>query len=248
MDRLPAGLPLSRGCRRGPFSALCCSSFISMTYLIVLSPRSIYSWTIVFLCRTIEGIPDQLALQSDLTKLQQWADFGGMQFNPGKCTIFLSPMVPLNTRNFILYVARYYNILPKPNTWGRVTLSSDLQWSKHSQDITSKCSSTLGLLRRNFPGCPIKLREQAYIALIRSRLKYCSAVWDPLLKKHINSIEAVQCRAACFTVQDYRYSSSVTAMPSDLNWLLLKDRRKDNRLALLYQIIRGKISVEAENI
>ena len=36
------------GCRRGPFSALCCSSFISMTYLIVLSPRSVYSWSIIF--------------------------------------------------------------------------------------------------------------------------------------------------------------------------------------------------------
>ena len=39
------------------------------------------------LYRTIEGIPDQLALQSDLTKLQQWADLWGMQFNPGKYTI-----------------------------------------------------------------------------------------------------------------------------------------------------------------
>ena len=131
-----------------------------------------------------------------------------------------------------------------------VTLSSDLQWSKHiqSKHITSKCSSTLGLLCRDLPGCPIKLHEQAYIALIRSRLQYCSAVWDPLLKKDINSVEAVQRRAARFTVQDYRYLSSVTAMLSDLNWLLLKDRTKDIRLALLYQIIRGKISAEAENI
>ena len=63
------------------------------------------------LYRTIEGIPDQLALQSDLTKLQQRTDLWGMQS-------LLSPMVPLNTRNFILYVARYYNILPKPNAWG----------------------------------------------------------------------------------------------------------------------------------
>ena len=35
------------GCRRGPFSAPCCSSFISTTHLIVLSPRSVYSRTIV---------------------------------------------------------------------------------------------------------------------------------------------------------------------------------------------------------
>ena len=62
------------------------------------------------------------------------------------------------------------------------------------------------------------------------------------------SVEAVQRKAARFTVQDYRYSSSVTAMLSHLTWLLLKDRRNDIRLALLFQIIRGKISAEAENI
>ena len=151
-------------------------------------------------------------------------------------------MVPLNTGNFILYVARYYNIFPKPNTWG---LPSVVTYSGLNIFRTLLAS---GLLRRNLSGCPIKLREQAYIALIRSRLEYCSAVWDPHLKKDINSVEAVQHRAARFTVQDYRYSSSVTAMLSDLNWLLLKDRRKDIRLDLLFQIIRGKISAEAENI
>ena len=70
------------------------------------------------LYRTIEGIPDQLALQSDLTKLQQWADLWVCNLIPGNVLSLLSPMVPLNIRNFILYVARYYNILPKPNTWG----------------------------------------------------------------------------------------------------------------------------------
>ena len=57
----------------------------------------------------------------------------------------------------------------------------------------------------------MKLREQAYIALIRSRLEYCFIMWDLHLKKDINSIEAVQRRAARFTVQDYKQSSSVTA-------------------------------------
>ena len=199
------------------------------------------------LYRTIEGIPDQLALQSDLIKLQQWADLWGMQFNPGKCTILTISHGTPKYQKFYTLCGQILQHTSEAKYLG-VTLSSDLQWSKHIQDITSKCSSTLGLLRRYLSGCPIKLREQAYIALIRSRLEYCSAVWDPHLKKDINSVEAVQRRAARFTVQDYRYSSSVTAMLSDLNWLLLKDRRKDIRLTLLFQIIRGKISAEAEYI
>ena len=160
MERLPAGLPLSRGCRRAPFSALCRSSFISTTYLIVLSPRSVYSRTIVFYIEPFEGIPDQLALQSDLTKLQQWADLWGMQFNPGKCTILTISHGTPKYQKFYTLCGQILQHSSEAKYLG-VTLSSDLQWSKHIQDITSKCSSTLGLLRRNLPGCPIKLREQA---------------------------------------------------------------------------------------
>ena len=198
MERLPAGLPLSRGCRRGPFSAPCCSSFIWTTYLIVF--RLFADDCLLY--RTIEGIPDQLALQSDLTKLQQWADLWGMQFNPGKCIILTISHGTPKYQKFYTLCGQILQHTSEAKYLG-VTLSSDLQWSKHIQDITSKCSSTLGLLRRNLSGCPIKLREQAYIALIRSRLEYCSAVWDPHLKKDINSVEAVQ-RASQSRITDIR--------------------------------------------
>ena len=127
-----------------------------------------------------------------------------MQFNPWKCTILSISHGTPKYQKFYTLCGRILQHTSEAKYLG-VTLSNDLQWSKHIQDITSKCSSTLGLLRRNLSGCPIKLREQAYIALIRSRLEYCSAVWDPHLKKDINSVEAVQRSAARFTVQDYRY-------------------------------------------
>ena len=69
------------------------------------------------LYRTIEGIPDQLVLQSDLTKLQQWADLWGMQFNPGKCTSrTISHGTPKYQKFYTLCIK--YNIQTKPNTWG----------------------------------------------------------------------------------------------------------------------------------
>jgi len=55
-----------------------------------------------------------------------------------------------------------------------VLLSDDLQWLKHVQHITAKA-----YLWRNLHHCPEKLRELAYISLVRSRLEYCAAVWDP---------------------------------------------------------------------
>ena len=39
------------------------------------------------LYRIIDGLEDQVQLQSDLRELEQWAADWGMQFNPSKCHV-----------------------------------------------------------------------------------------------------------------------------------------------------------------
>ena len=194
--------------------------------------------------REIGCLEDQLALQRDLDALEAWASRWGMKFNPSKCVILsISRSTPL---------FKIYSLCGTPlqhvseAKYLGVTLSNDLQWNKHIQSLSSKASSTLGLLRRNLHGCPTKLREQAYVSLIRSKVEYCSAIWDPYLIKDINTIEAIQRRAARFVVQDYSRYTSVTNILKDLDWKPLKDRRRDIRLTLLYKIVTGKVAVQAE--
>ena len=50
-----------------------------------------------------------------------------------------------------------------------VTVSDDLEWTKHINAIFTKANSKLSFLRRNLKGCPEKLRETAYFALVRSK-------------------------------------------------------------------------------
>jgi len=95
------------------------------------------------------------------------------------------------------------------------------------ESIAAKSSSTLGLLKRNLSKCPQKLRERAYILLIKSRLEYCAAVWDPYLIKDINTLEGIQRRAARFVIQDHSRFTSVSSLLKDLNWAPLKDCRQD---------------------
>ena len=99
-----------------------------------------------------------------------------------------------------------------------VILSEDLKWGKHIQSITSKANSVLGLLRRNIHHCPEKLREQAFIALVRSRLEYSAPAWDPYLAQNINKQEMVQRRGARFIKQQYDHMASVTAILNQLKW------------------------------
>ena len=88
-----------------------------------------------------------------------------------------------------------------------VTISSDLSWSTHVDNITKKSSHTLNFLRRNLKYCPTQSKEVAYFAMVRSTLEYSSAVWDPHLQKDIDNVERVNRRAARFVSGDHRHQS-----------------------------------------
>ena len=136
--------------------------------------------------------------------------------------------------------------VPKSDYLG-VTISNDLKWAPHIAKITGKAHKTLGFIRRNLKQSPQELRELAYFSMIRSVLDYCSAIWDPHLKKDIDSIEGVQRRAARFVKQDYKWDSSVTKMLQELNWSTLQDRRRETRLVLMYKIVNGVVAVPADD-
>ena len=77
------------------------------------------------------------------------------------------------------------------------------------------------------------------LGLVRSSetfLEYCYSVWNPHTNEHISKIEAVQRRAARFTVQRYRCMASVSAMIQHLKWESLERRRNAASLHLMYKI------------
>ena len=180
-------------------------------------------------------------------RLEEWALTWGMKFNPSKCTILSVSRSRTPLTKFYSLCRIILSQASEAKYLG-VSLNCDMEWAKHIQQVTSSCSSTIGLLHRNLSGCPVQLQERAYISLIRSRLEYASAIWDPHMKKHINSLEAIQRRAARFTTQDFGRTSSVSRMLEDLGWLTLKERRRDIRLSLFFQIIKGKVAVLVEDI
>ena len=199
------------------------------------------------LYRTISSIEDQLKLQADLKSLEDWASTWGMSFNPSKCTIMA---ISRSSSPFIFFYSLCGVILQQVDEakYLGILLSSDLMWSKHIQHLVSKTNSTMGLLWRNLTTSSAKLREQAFISLVCSRLEYCCAIWDPHLAKDRDNLEAVQRRAARFVTQDYSRDTSVTQLLKDPHLLQLKDRRRDIRLSLMYRIVTGKVVVPVDDI
>ena len=88
-----------------------------------------------------------------------------------------------------------------------VTLSNDLEWSKHISTMTNMANSKLSFLRRTLKGCPEKLKQTAYFSLIRSFMEYGATVWDPYQKYNSDKVEGVQRWDARFVKSRYfRYS------------------------------------------
>ena len=79
-----------------------------------------------------------------------------------------------------------------------VTLSDNLDWSKHITTTTTKANARLSFIKRNLKDCPKILKELAYFSLVRSFTDYCSTVWDPHQKYNHDKLEMVQRR--CYSI------------------------------------------------
>ena len=64
-----------------------------------------------------------------------------------------------------------------------IQIDNKLDWNKHISTVAARGQSELAFLNRNLKGCPKKLRDTAYISLIRPALEYSCSVWHPHKKK-----------------------------------------------------------------
>ena len=128
-----------------------------------------------------------------------------------------------------------------------VTITSDLRWSTHVSNVCTKANRTIGFLRRC--SCSQEVKEAAYKGLVHPVLDYGSSVWDHpgvVLKEEL---ESVQKRSARFVTGSYNYETgSMTGILGLLKWKSPKKRRKDNRLILLYKVLKGKASIPTDDL
>ena len=130
-----------------------------------------------------------------------------------------------------------------------VTITSDLRWNTHINNICTKANRTLRFLRRTLVSCLQDVKESAYEGNVRLVLEYGSSVWDPYTDKLQDELEKVQNRDARFVTRNYFFETvSMTGILEQLKWESLKKRRKDNRLILLYKDLKGKARIHTDDL
>ena len=128
-------------------------------------------------------------------------------------------------------------------TYLGVTMSNTMSWQIHINGITARANKMLGLIRRNLRGTSQKLRQQAYISLVRPHLEYCCSAWNPYTWKEVTKIENVQRLAARFASNNYGERESVSAMINNVHWVTLEKRRQLSCLLLMYRIYTQQIAI-----
>ena len=70
-------------------------------------------------------------------------------------------------------------------------------------------------------------------------MEYACIVWSPHTIKNIQTLEAVQRRAARFIKNNYANTSSVTAMLQELQWPTLEERRWAMKATMVFKILHN---------
>ena len=150
-------------------------------------------------------------LQEDLKKLEVWQNKWQISFNPAKCKTICLPTtckkVPPE-RKYVFCGVKLEQVASM--SYLGVILNNNWTWSNDVSSISGKANKVLGLIKRSLRNCPKQVKETAYTVIVRPKLEYACAAWDPYLRKDINSLERVRKKAVCFCTNGYYPTASVT--------------------------------------
>ena len=195
--------------------------------------------------RQIRTKEDQVLLQNDLNKLIKWEGKWKMAFNVDKCNVMHITRARTTKKHPYVMHDQQLEIVTETDYLG-ITISNNLSWNNHINNIEASANQAQGMLWRNIKKAPQHTKAMAVNTLIRPKVEYSSAVWDPYTKENIDKIERVQRRAARYVYNNYDYSSSVTTMLENLKWQPLEERRMNTRLCLLYKAVNGLVAIPVQ--
>ena len=184
---------------------------------------------------TVKSANDAIQLQTDLDALAAWGQKWLMEFNPDKCQVL---RVTRKRQPIDHQYSLQGKVLKTCSTakYLGLTISSDLRWNKHVDNICSKANTTLAFFRRNLRVNSIQLKTMAYFSLVRPLVEYAAPIWDPYTERNIHKLEMIQRRAAKFVLNRHHNTSSVTDMLRELTWRSLQERREVLRLVLFFKM------------
>lgn len=177
-------------------------------------------------------------LGQDLRDLTMWADCSSVEFN---CT--KSAELCLGAAPPVLSVQLTGSPLPRVDSIIHlgVLLERNLRWSAHIERLLRALAGPVALCKRlafthHLP--PVVLRR-FYLAYIRPRMEYCSAVWGGASHALLFKLEHVQLKMARLLVAPAQRHLSGRDLLEAANLATLEWRRREHRLTILWKLVKN---------
>ena len=192
--------------------------------------------------RPIRTPDDQLKLQKDLDKLNEWAERWQMRFNASKCKVIHfghgNPGYPYQMHGQVLEASEHERDLG-------VIVQRNLDFEKHIGTIVGRSQQILGMIAPSYENKQPKNIVQLYKTLVRPHLEYAVQVWRPYKQGQIDLIESVQRRAT-------RMIEGLNTMPysrrlEKCKLISLEMRRLRCDLIEVFKMANGTESLRAEH-
>ena len=97
--------------------------------------------------RAVSSLSEANILQDDLSKLEQWEKSWDMNFDPAKCQVLHVTRSKLPFQQSTSFTTQLESATAAK--YLGVTISDDLSWGTHVNNISKKAIQTLGFLKRN---------------------------------------------------------------------------------------------------
>ena len=223
--------------------------YIDMVTSVQLSPGKkmlVYADDIL-VYKPVSDISCYQELQGDIDGISNWSEVNLMHFNVAKCKCMLitckrnvsCPTLKLKGAD-LEQVTKYKYL--------GVTISSNLSWSPHIEQIGASARKVVGLIYRNFANNINYLMTILclYISLVRPRLEYALQVWDPHLLKDICKLGNVQKLA--LRICSGQYHESYEKLRDIFHIPSLSNRRCYLSMCTLFNIAKGHIYLTPSSI
>ena len=176
-------------------------------------------------------------INDDLIKLIEWAKTWLVVFNPNKTEIILFTNRFFDNYPLIEFGNQAVKFVDQHKHLG-LTFCSDGKWKNHIDEIISKSSKMLGILRKLKMLLSRKCLNSMYLSFIRPILEYADIVWDGCTEIESNRLEGIQKEAARI-VTGLTRSAKTDNLYTEVGWIPLAERRKEHKLITFFKIVNG---------
>ena len=161
--------------------------------LVLLVSKAFKELLVSKVFKEIRNQQDQVSLQSDINRMDDWTEDSLLEFNAAKCKTMTISRHGRQEREYSLKNSRLEATESEKDLG--VTVDPKLTFEGHMLEKVKKANTVMLVIRNTFTYLDKESFLLLYKALVRPHVEYCNQVWHPSLQKHIDMVENVQRRA-----------------------------------------------------